>query len=106
MLRVLELYREDSDPEISELDGKALSTFSKEECLAELEKRGIDGLKLCRLGLIDPRPEELCKLVHYTVGLNDNENVKEKDNEEPPKKKQKKEKEVTVSRSISACYLD
>ena len=106
MLKVLELYREDSDPEICDLDGKALSTFSKEESLAELEKRGIDGLKLFRLGLIDPRPEELCKLVHYAVGLNDDGHVKEKDTEEPPQKKQKKGEEVTVSRRVLACYLD
>ena len=100
MLKVLELYREDSDSEICDLDGKTLSTFSKEESLPELEKSGIDGLRLCRLGLIDSCPEELCKLVHYAVGLNDDEHVKEKDNEELSQKKQKKGEELTVSRSM------
>ena len=54
MIKILGMYRDDSDPELSERDGQALSTLTKEECLNELKKVNIDGLQLCRLGLIDP----------------------------------------------------
>lgn len=37
MLKVLD----DNNPELCEFDGKALSTFSNEESLAELEKQSI-----------------------------------------------------------------
>lgn len=68
------------------------STFSKEDFLAELEKRGVDGLRLYRLGLIDTRPDELFKSVHYAVGMNDDEHVKVKSSEKPSQEKRKGKK--------------
>lgn len=62
------MHRDNSDPELGEMDGQAMATLSK-ECLNELKKVNVDGKKLCRLGLIDPCPEELCKLVQYARSL-------------------------------------
>ena len=69
MVKVLELCRDNDDPQLRELNGKPLETLSKDENLDELKKRGIDGLRLCRLGLIDPRPEFLCRLLSYAIGM-------------------------------------
>ena len=99
-MKVLELYRDNDDPQLRELDGKPLETLSKDENLDELKKRGIDGLRLCRLGLIDPRPEFLCRLLSYAIGMEESgcfvDEATEKE-KEPPKKKQKKAETVTVS---------
>ena len=55
MFKILDLYRDNVDPELNNLKGKCLSTFSKEECLTELKDLKVDGLKLCRIGgLIHP----------------------------------------------------
>ena len=105
MVRILELYRDNDDPELRVLNGKTLETFSREENLHELKIRNIDGLRLCRLGLIDPRPEFLCRLLHYALELEEAEAKAEAegstseapDNAGPAKKKQKKAATVTVS---------
>ena len=49
LIKLLEKYRDDDDPELKKIDGKCLSTFSKEELIGELKKRNIDGLALCRM---------------------------------------------------------
>lgn len=113
MIKILGMYRDNSDPELSVLDGQALSTLSKEECLNELKKVNVDGLQLCRLGLIDPRPEELCKLVHYARSITEEEpqagtskggaeKEKRESSAEPPEKKQRT---VTVSQKSFLIYV-
>ena len=101
MVRILELYRDNDDPELRVLNGKTLETFSREENLHELKIRNIDGLRLCRLGLIDPRPEFLCRLLHYALELEEAEaegsTSEAPDNAGPAKKRQKKAATVTVS---------
>ena len=107
MVQILELYRDNDDPDLGELDGKSLQTLSRDENLQCLKERGIDGLRLCRLGLIDPRPEFLCRLLHYAIELEETEagcstpGVSEEAG--PAKKKQKKAPAVTVS-LIVCCH--
>ncbi|MEW8547306.1 MAG: hypothetical protein AB2693_27680 [Candidatus Thiodiazotropha sp.] len=74
MIKILELYRDNDDPDLCDLsDGRALATLKQDEVLSELKKRRVDGLKLCRIGLIDPQLEQLCRLLHYAIGLQDSE---------------------------------
>ena len=91
MVRILELYRDNDDPELRVLNGMSLETFSRQEKLQGLKNRNIDGLILCRLGLIDPRPEFLCRLLLYALELEEAEAKAEAaDNAGPSKKRQKK----------------
>ena len=69
MVKILEMYRDNEDPDLRVLNGRSLETLSRDETLKELENRGIDRLRLCRLGSIDPRPEFLCRLLHYAIGI-------------------------------------
>lgn len=88
MFKILDLYRDNVDPELNNLKGKCLSTFSKEECLTELKDLKVDGLKLCRIGGIDPSPEYLCRILHYAIQAEaiEKESSKEKDAGPSPKK--------------------
>ena len=65
MLQILERYKDIEDPDMGLLNGKAYETLSKDECLEELKKFRINGLNLCRLGNINPLPENLCKMVFF-----------------------------------------
>ena len=105
VIKILGMCRDDSDPELSEMDGQALSTLSREECLNDLKKVNVDGLQLCRLGLIDLQPEELCKLVHYARTLTEEEpqpgtskgGTEKEKKESSAERPEKKQKTVTVS---------
>ena len=82
--------------------------MSKDNILAELKKREDDGLRLCRLGLIDPRPECLCRLLHYAIGLDNecalDEALDKGGSQEPSQKKQKSEP-VVVSWHVYYCCM-
>ena len=60
---------------------------------------------MCRLGLIDPRPEFLCHLLHYALELEEagakdeaeGSTSEAPDNAGPAKKRQKKAAKGTVS---------
>ena len=97
MFKILRLYRDNEDPSMGEIDGKAFEVLSKAECLDIIRGHGIDGLELCRSGNIDPIPECLCKLAFFTGQVCPKSGGS---NEEPPKKKKKVET-PTVS---SICY--
>ena len=100
MVKILEMYRDNEDPNLRVLNGRSLETLSRDENLTELENRGIEGLRLCRLGSIDPRPEFLCRLLHYAIGIDEAEAESSTSGgpsvAEPAKKKQKKAAAVTV----------
>ena len=55
------------DPELRMLNGKSLETLSRDKNLQELKNREIDRLRLCQLGLIEPRQEFLCGCLHYAL---------------------------------------
>lgn len=86
-LEILEKFRDIDDPELSELNGNTVSILSKDECVEELKKRKIDALKLCKIGGIDPRTENLCKILHFAMELE----ASTSKSEEPPKKKKKEQ---------------
>ena len=96
LINILEQFRDNDNPVLGSADADTpLQTLSKSELLSEFEKIGIDGLRLCRLGNIDPRPEIMCRLLHYgPVSSKKRERVNSE--LEPQAKKYKKES-VTVS---------
>ena len=58
IVKVLGKYRASEDPELGNINGKCLSTLSKEEILDEL---------VCSLGGIEPEPEYLSKILHFCM---------------------------------------
>lgn len=63
---MLRMYRDEEHPDIGLFGDKGMTTLSKDDILAALkDKYSLDGLEVCRLGGIDPRREELCKLLHF-----------------------------------------
>ena len=65
MFKILKMFRDNEDPEMGYVDAKAFETLSKTECLKIINKYGINGIKLCRMGNIDPSPECLCRLAYF-----------------------------------------
>ena len=57
MFKILRMFRDTEDPEMGCVDGKAFETLSKTECLGIIKKYGVNGLELCRMGIIDPSQE-------------------------------------------------
>ena len=72
-----------------------LETLSKSELSSEFEKIGTDGLRLCRLGNIDPRPEVMCRRLYY--GLVSTKKREGVNSELEPQAKKHKKESVTVN---------
>ena len=96
LISILEQFRDNDNPVLGSADADTpLETLSKSELLSEFEKIGIDGLRLCRLGNIDPRPEIMCRLLHY--GLVSSKKREGMTSELEPQAKKHKKESVTVS---------
>ena len=50
-----------------------MCTLNKQEILDEAKKIKFDVLEMCRLGAIDPVPENLVKLLYFTIKHNEAE---------------------------------
>ena len=75
MFKILKMFRDNEDPEMGYVDAKAFETLSKTECLKIINKYGINGIKLCRMGNIDPSPECLCRLAYFRARCARNEEL-------------------------------
>ena len=66
ILALLELYRDEENPDVSGtyVDEEHIMTLSKDELIKQTNHLKIDILKVCRLGMIDPQTENLCKLFY------------------------------------------
>ena len=75
ILKLLELYREEENPDLSEsmCEGDNVTTLAKDEIINRMTSLNVDVLKTCRLGLIDPARENLCKLLHFAMLINNKE---------------------------------
>ncbi len=78
-LEILKRFRDKENPELGCFKGNDITTLSKSELLEALDGHRVDGLDLCRLGGIDPRREELCKLLHFAGQFADEQSQCERD---------------------------
>ena len=96
LISILEQFRDNDNPVLGSTDADTpLETLSKSELLSEFEKIGIDGLRLCRLQNIDPRPEIMCRLLQY--GLVSSKKREGMNSELEPQAKKHKKESVMVS---------
>ena len=67
MLKLMECFRDEENPDLSDcyFDDDNITTLSKEEILEKASSLNVDILKMCRLGMIYPEPENLCKLLYF-----------------------------------------
>ena len=67
ILQLLELFRDEENPDVSEtyIDDEHITTLSKDDLIKHMNHLKIDVLKACRLGMIDPHTENLCKLLYF-----------------------------------------
>ena len=67
MLKLMECFRDEENPDLSDcyFDDDNITTLSKEEILEKASSLNVDILKMCRLGMIDPETENLCKLLYF-----------------------------------------
>ena len=100
-LEILKRFREDENPALGEIEGKRIETLSREELIKLCKKQGIDPVKLCHLGAIDPRQENLCVILSYAMECKDkavasgSADPDEGASEMPPKKKARTLAEVS-----------
>ena len=66
VVKLLKLYC-DEKTQVYRDDGHI--TLSKDDIIAKMSTLNIDVLKACRLGMIDPEPKNLCKLLHFATRL-------------------------------------
>ncbi|CAC5378217.1 unnamed protein product [Mytilus coruscus] len=92
----LRKFREENDPEIEELEGKCLPTFSKLELINIAKSKDVNLEEILLLGGIEDLRENCCKLVHFalqccnTIQLDkDEEEAEPSTRPEPPKKREK-----------------
>ena len=116
IVKLLELFRDEEFPDLSEtyIEDDHITTLSKEEIISKMKGFNVDALQVCRLGLINPEPENMCKLLHFAMRLNDKgENSSSKSAKttdegqgqpsQGPSSSKKPKKEVATVRYISLC---
>jgi len=90
LLKILQIFRSDEDPDLVDYKGKSLDTFSRSGELVEIaDKINFKIMDLVKLGGIEPTTVNLCKVLHFGLVMHKEIQKQKNDTSEPPKNKKK-----------------
>ena len=90
LLKILQHFRSDEDPDLVDYKGKSVNTFSRSELVEIADKINFKIMDLVKLGGIEPTTVNLCKVLHFGLVMYKETQYQKNDTSEPPKKKKEK----------------
>ena len=102
LLKILQNFRSDEDPDLVDYKGKSFNTFSRSELVEIADKINFKIMDLVKLGGIEATTVNLCKVVHFGLVMHKETQYQKNDTSEPPKKKKKSQDD---EKRVSSCIL-